>query len=102
MVNATSDRITAEDVPRRIAREANSTAQSDTRTGSAVDDLGVDRITAGKLDFERLVKEYSSDLISYALHKHRGNKTRTAQALGISRGKLQYQIKQLGLESSLG
>jgi transcriptional regulator with PAS, ATPase and Fis domain len=92
MTHSTSDRITVGDLPSQITHETKRSNRADRHLSNAFE------INNGKLDFEQMVKEYSRDLIMYALQKHRGNKTKTALALGISRGKLKYQIKQLEIE----
>jgi transcriptional regulator with PAS, ATPase and Fis domain len=90
-----SDTITLGDLPHRIAQERRRPAIIfDPQKRRALEH----RCTDGRLDFDEMVKEYSRDLIAHALKKHQGNKTRAAQALSISRGKVKYQIKQLGLE----
>jgi DNA-binding NtrC family response regulator len=93
MTSITSDTIKAGDLPRQIAQEARKTIRLDNQASIALENG-----KNGKLNFEQMVKEYSRDLIVYALQKHRGNKTKTAEALGILRGKLKYQIKHLGIE----
>jgi DNA-binding NtrC family response regulator len=94
MTYSTSDRITVGDLPFQIARETNSTR----RLGSHVSNPLERGMSRGELDFEEMVKKYSRELIVFALQQHDGNKTKAARALGISRGKLKYQIKQLGIE----
>jgi transcriptional regulator with PAS, ATPase and Fis domain len=53
-----------------------------------------------RIDLQQKLKEYSRSLIQQALRRHSGNQTKAAQTLGISRGKLKYQIKQLGIDGS--
>ena len=50
--------------------------------------------------FEKLMQEYARELIAHTLKVCRGNRTHAARRLGISRGKLIYQIKELGLEAT--
>lgn len=55
-------------------------------------------IEAGHIDFEARVARLQKQLIKKALFLADGNKTRAAEILGIKRGKLLYQIRELGLE----
>ena len=48
--------------------------------------------------FEELVTNYSRELIRHALEKCGGNRTHAARMLKISRGKLIYRLRELGLE----
>ena len=48
--------------------------------------------------YDEIMRAYSGKLISYALRKSGGNKTRAAELLGIKRNRLRYQIKELDLE----
>ena len=48
--------------------------------------------------FEKLMHAYARELIAHTLKVCKGNRTHAAKRLGISRGKLIYQIKELGLE----
>ncbi|EQA38471.1 sigma-54 interaction domain protein [Leptospira inadai serovar Lyme str. 10] len=48
--------------------------------------------------FEPLVSMYSRRLIEAALSQCAGNKSEAARLLKISRGKLQYQMRQLGMD----
>lgn len=49
------------------------------------------------VNFERLMQDYARELIAHTLKVCEGNQTHAARQLGISRGKLIYQIKELGL-----
>ncbi len=49
------------------------------------------------LDFNGLVKSFSSYLIEEAMKIAGGNKTKTASLLSMDRGTLRYQIKKLGI-----
>lgn len=49
-------------------------------------------------NYEELVESYARELIVKALRRARGNKSRAAAILGIKRGRLLYQIKELGIE----
>ncbi|GIX42002.1 MAG: hypothetical protein KatS3mg129_1735 [Leptospiraceae bacterium] len=51
-----------------------------------------------QIDFEKMIKKISKKIITEALERCNGNKTRAAQLLGISRGKLNYQIKELDIQ----
>lgn len=51
-----------------------------------------------QIDFEKMIKKISKKIITEALNRCNGNKTRAAQLLGISRGKLNYQIKDLNIK----
>lgn len=50
-----------------------------------------------QIDFESLTAAYARDLIEKALDASQRNRSRAAELLGISRGRLNYQIRQLGL-----
>ena len=50
------------------------------------------------LDFNDLVKSFSSYLIEEAMKIAGGNKAKTARLLSMDRGTLRYQIKKLGIE----
>ena len=52
---------------------------------------------ADSVDFESSVSEYSRRLIRRALQQSDGNRALAARMLGISRGRLNYQIRQLGI-----
>jgi len=49
-------------------------------------------------DFETLTHEYARGLIRTALIEARGNKSAAAKLLGIKRSRLNYQIRELGLD----
>ncbi|EPG66271.1 sigma-54 interaction domain protein [Leptospira wolffii serovar Khorat str. Khorat-H2] len=70
---------------------------SEARNSRAVSELSVSNgsYVAG---FEPLVSMYSRRLIETALQQCKGNKSEAARLLKISRGKLQYQMRQLGME----
>ncbi|MBX7059420.1 MAG: sigma-54 dependent transcriptional regulator [Leptospirales bacterium] len=53
-----------------------------------------------QLDFEALTAGYARDLIEKALSASENNRSRAAELLGISRGRLNYQIRQLGLQAA--
>ncbi len=50
------------------------------------------------VDFNELVKSFSSYLIEEAMKIAGGNKAKTARLLSMDRGTLRYQIKKLGIE----
>ncbi|MFN3604285.1 MAG: sigma 54-interacting transcriptional regulator [Leptonema sp. (in: bacteria)] len=50
-----------------------------------------------QIDFEKIIKNISRKIIIEALTRSEHNKTRAAQLLGISRGKLNYQIRELNI-----
>lgn len=50
------------------------------------------------VDFNELVRSFSSYLIEEAMKVSAGNKARTARLLNLDRGTLRYQIKKLGIE----
>lgn len=49
------------------------------------------------MGFEKLMQDYARELIAHTLKVCKGNRTHAARRLGISRGKLIYQIKELGI-----
>ena len=53
------------------------------------------------VDFNGLVKSFSSYLIEEAMKVAGGNKAKTARLLNMDRGTLRYQIKKLGVASGL-
>ncbi len=59
-------------------------------------------LTAGRTiatgTWESSLAEFKQRLLTEMLNRHRGNRSRTARELGISRQALLYQIKKLGLE----
>jgi transcriptional regulator with GAF, ATPase, and Fis domain len=48
-------------------------------------------------NFEALMQDHARKLVTYALEKAQGNKSRAAAILGIKWGKLDYQMKELGI-----
>ncbi len=52
------------------------------------------------VDFNELVKSFSSYLIEEAMKVAGGNKAKTARLLNMDRGTLRYQIKKLGVSDS--
>ncbi len=52
------------------------------------------------VDFNELVKSFSSYLIEEAMKVAGGNKAKTARLLNMDRGTLRYQIKKLGVNGS--
>ncbi len=48
-------------------------------------------------NYEELMQDYASKLLTYALHTSHGNKSRAAAILGIKWGKLNYKMKELGI-----
>ena len=52
------------------------------------------------IDFNELVKSFSSYLIEEAMKVAGGNKAKTARLLNMDRGTLRYQIKKLGVSGS--
>lgn len=53
------------------------------------------------LDFEGMMNAYAKRLLAEAIQRSRGNRSRAARMLGISRGRLNYQIRQLGLNDEM-
>lgn len=47
------------------------------------------------LDYDHLIQRYSRDILKEALERSEGNRSRAAALLGISRGRFNYQWKQL-------
>ncbi|MBN2707309.1 MAG: sigma-54-dependent Fis family transcriptional regulator [Deltaproteobacteria bacterium] len=54
------------------------------------------------IDFNELVKSFSSYLIEEAMKVAGGNKAKTARLLNMDRGTLRYQIKKLGVAGEPG
>ncbi len=54
------------------------------------------------VDFNELVKSFSSYLIEEAMKVAGGNKAKTARLLSMDRGTLRYQIKKLGVAGDSG
>ncbi len=52
------------------------------------------------VDFNELVKSFSSYLIEETMKVARGNKAKTARLLNMDRGTLRYQIKKLGISGA--
>ena len=52
------------------------------------------------LDFESMMNDYAKRLLHEAIERSNGNRSRAAEMLGISRGRLNYQIRQLGLDTA--
>ena len=50
------------------------------------------------MGFEKLLSGYARELVQFALEQCAGNRTHAARMLGISRGKLLYQMKELGIK----
>jgi len=86
--NATTSRITKEDLPAKLkfAEDA-----------SAMPDVAPEQI---KLD--GFLAEVESELICRAIRQAKGNKAQAARDLGISRGKLLRRIEQLSIEDTAG
>ena len=86
--NATTSRITKEDLPEklRFAEDAN-----------ALPDVAPEQI---KLD--AFLAKVESELICRAIRQAKGNKAQAARDLGISRGKLLRRIEQLGIADQAG
>jgi DNA-binding NtrC family response regulator len=78
--------VTAADLPRRLKLAADAAA----RPRKQVENIVLEEFMAG---IER-------ELIERALHQARGNKTRAARLLGMTRPRLYRRLVQLGLEES--
>jgi DNA-binding NtrC family response regulator len=58
-------------------------------------------LPAGSIsDLEGCVRAYRTQLIMLALAQNEGNRSKTARVLGISRGKLLYQMRELGIDQN--
>ncbi|MBW7856965.1 MAG: sigma-54-dependent Fis family transcriptional regulator [Leptonema sp. (in: Bacteria)] len=62
----------------------------------AIESLGL--ASGVTLDFESMMNNFAKKILTEALDRSHGNRSRAAEMLGISRGRLNYQIRQLGLE----
>ncbi len=88
--------VTLGDLPPEL-RASPRTAQAASASGKVGTPLLVEeRLRA--VGFEELVTNYSRELIRHALEVCRGNRTHAARLLQISRGKLIYRLRELGLE----
>ena len=63
---------------------------------SALDQPGISFADAKRKALER----FETRLLTRELARHRGNVTRTAQALGLHRQSLQHKLKELGLKAA--
>jgi hypothetical protein len=54
------------------------------------------------LDLRKATQNLERELILIALKKYNNNQVKMAKALGISRGSLQYKLKQLGVGNEMG
>lgn len=93
MTETTGDTIHPDNLPdeiRRGARRADSK-----RPGQAV-------FTPGDsgFDFEGLLQDYARELLTHTLKTCHGNQSKAARMLNISRGRLIYQMKELGLDQT--
>lgn len=86
------DHVTLADLPVDVARSAGSS------NGAEPSGPGTRQTWQSDLGFEQLVHGYSRELITAALSNASGNKSEAARLLKISRGKLQYQMKSLGMD----
>lgn len=91
MANLDSDRIEAGDVPESM-RVSNRTIS----VPAAPRANGNESVAAA--GFEEQIAIYSRRMIEAALNHCDGNKSEAARYLHISRGKLQYQMRHLGME----
>lgn len=64
---------------------------------TAVESIGL--ASGVTLDFESMMNNFAKKILQEALERSDHNRSRAAEMLGISRGRLNYQIRQLGLES---
>ncbi|MBS2012243.1 MAG: sigma 54-interacting transcriptional regulator [Deltaproteobacteria bacterium] len=103
VVVASGAQIEVEDLPERIrsgflaAAPASATVASATTTSttSATGDAGPES-TLGNVDLRERVRAYERKLIERALSENDGNRTRTAEALGLPVRSLFYKLKELG------
>ncbi|MCW2307673.1 sigma 54-interacting transcriptional regulator [Rhodobium gokarnense] len=91
VVMCTNSVITAEDLPRSVARTGDGAGDGEafgggSRTGSLRD----------------LVNDFESQVIRNALMRHGGNRSHTAVELGISRRTLLYKLQEYGLATPPG
>lgn len=56
-----------------------------------------DHPNEASLPLYTLVENFEKRIISHILHKHRGNKTKTAKELGVSIRTLYYKMEKYGL-----
>ncbi|MBR33179.1 MAG: sigma-54-dependent Fis family transcriptional regulator [Spirochaetaceae bacterium] len=91
MANLDSHRIEASDVPESMRVTGGAVSPQVPQSSNGNDSFG----SAG---FEEQIAIYSRRMIEAALHQCNGNKSEAARHLKISRGKLQYQMRHLGME----
>ena len=90
-----------EDLPPLRTTRAGSQKEQFRRVESATSrSVQTARRTAGQADvsFDSLLRDYRRRVIEEALQKARGNKAKAARLLGMNRTRLNYQIRELGLE----
>ncbi|MBI3394470.1 MAG: sigma-54-dependent Fis family transcriptional regulator [Spirochaetia bacterium] len=92
LAGAGSMTLTLRDLP-VLVQESKSGADGTRFTGASADDA----ITG---TFEELTQAYAKELILKALRRANGNKSRAAAILGIKRGRLIYQLKELGIQDT--
>lgn len=63
--------------------------------GPAAPDFG-----DGPWDFEQMLDDYAEKFIRHVIRKSGGNLAEVTRRLGLSRGKLDYQIRRLGIRKS--
>ena len=97
LAGASRNIITLAEIPEYIRKSPGSvrTGQSG-RSGPQEGELSEN---ISQIGLERMVSDYTRELILHALRTCKGNKTHAAEMLGISRGKLKYQIKELNIHS---
>ena len=88
MANLDTDRIESSDLPEFLLQKSvNGSARPENAS-----------IASNGFGFEAQIELYSRRLIESALQQGGGNKSEAARILGISRGKLQYQMRHLGMD----
>lgn len=92
LAGAHKDTIEAEDIPLWTNLQKEKEGQ-----GIQADNDSLYRLNG---NFDELLHNYERRLIRQALRKSGGNKTQAAKLLGIKWGKLNYRIKELGLDAN--
>jgi two-component system, NtrC family, response regulator AtoC len=98
VVLAEGDAITAADLTDRVR----SGARSQPSEGGDAGDAGGGDAGDDGVDYKEHVRRYEADLILRALHKHNGNQTEAARALGMPLRTLVHKIQSHGIKKKFG
>ncbi len=93
-VNTKNDKLVFDDIQKHPSFQFNDIIKNIEQTTEEF--LGL--ASGMQIQFEAMIKNVSKKIILEALSKCNYNKTRTARLLGISRGKLNYQMRELKIK----